>query len=134
MPIVLYQKMPPEATIEMIEAVTEEMDVRNLPPNGLIVHTAVNIGGKTFGMALLGLRVVRRDGGMAGPRRAVVRTLVFPLSFLLCGLGFTGILLGNQRRALHDLIARTAVVYAWDARTAHLRFLAGTGAGRRPLA
>ena len=46
MPIVLYQKMPPEATLEMIEAVTNEMDVRTLPPNGLIVHTAVNIGGR----------------------------------------------------------------------------------------
>jgi hypothetical protein len=46
MPIVLYQKMPPEATIEMIEAVTEEMDVHAVPPSGLIVHTAVNIGGR----------------------------------------------------------------------------------------
>jgi len=46
MPIVMYQKMPPEATIEMIEAVTNEMDVRTLPPNGLIVHTAVDMGGR----------------------------------------------------------------------------------------
>jgi hypothetical protein len=46
MPVVLYQKMPPAATIEMIEAVTDEMDARNLPPNGLIVHTAVDIGGR----------------------------------------------------------------------------------------
>ena len=46
MPIVLYQKMPPETTLEMIEAVTDEMDVRALPPNGLIVHTTVDIGGR----------------------------------------------------------------------------------------
>ena len=46
--------------------------------------------GKTFGMALLGVQVVSRDGAQAGPRRAVVRTLAFPLSFLLCGLGFAG--------------------------------------------
>jgi len=46
MPVVLYQKMPPEATLEMIEAVTNEMDVRSLPPNGLIVHTVVNVGGR----------------------------------------------------------------------------------------
>jgi hypothetical protein len=52
-----------------------------------------------------------------------VRTLAFPLSFLLFGLGFTGILFGQQRRALHDVIAGTAVVYAWDARAARLRFL-----------
>jgi hypothetical protein len=46
MPIVLFQKMPPEATLEMIEAVTNEMDVRALPPDGLIVHTAVNMDGR----------------------------------------------------------------------------------------
>ena len=46
MAIVLYQKMPPEATLEMIQAVTEEMDVKTLPPDGLIVHTVLNIGGR----------------------------------------------------------------------------------------
>jgi uncharacterized RDD family membrane protein YckC len=79
--------------------------------------------GKTVGMALLGVRVVAADGTEAGPRRGVIRTLAFPLSFLLLGLGFTGIFLQRDRRALHDLIAGTAVVYTWDARTARLRFL-----------
>jgi uncharacterized RDD family membrane protein YckC len=79
--------------------------------------------GKTFGMAVFGVRVVRDDGTDASWRQAVVRTLALPLSFLLCGLGFLGILLGAHRRALHDVIARTAVVYSWDARAARLRFL-----------
>jgi uncharacterized RDD family membrane protein YckC len=79
--------------------------------------------GKTFGMALLGVRVVRADGADAGVQRAIIRTLAFPLSFLLCGLGFAGILVGRDRRALHDVIAGTAVVYTWDARAARLRFL-----------
>ena len=34
------------------------------------------------------------------------------------------ILVNRQRRALHDLIAGTAVVYSWNARAARLRFLA----------
>ncbi len=75
------------------------------------------------GMALFGVQVVRDDGGDVNGRRAIVRTLALPLSFLLLGLGFLGILLGNQRRALHDVIAGTAVVYCWDARAARLRFL-----------
>jgi uncharacterized RDD family membrane protein YckC len=79
--------------------------------------------GKTVGMALLGVKVVAADGTEAGPRRATIRTLAFPLSFLLLGLGFTGIFLQRDRRALHDLIAGTAVVYYWEARTARLRFL-----------
>jgi uncharacterized RDD family membrane protein YckC len=80
-------------------------------------------GGRTAGMALFGVRVVRDDGSDVDGRRAIVRTLAFPLSFLFLGLGFLGILLGDQRRALHDVIAGTAVVYSWDARAARLRFL-----------
>ena len=73
--------------------------------------------------ALLAVTMVAGDGTEAGPRRARVRTLAFRLSFLLLGLGFTGILFQRNRRALHDLIAGTAVVYAWDARAARLRYL-----------
>ena len=80
--------------------------------------------GRTLGMAVLGVRVVRADGQAIDPWRGVLRALVFPLSFLLFGLGFLGILVQRERRALHDLIAGTAVVYGWDARAARLRFLA----------
>lgn len=83
-----------------------------------------SLNGKTIGAALLGLQVVRADGAPAGARKAVLRTLALPLSFLLFGLGFLGILVQRERRALHDLIAGTAVVYAWDARAARLRWLA----------
>jgi uncharacterized RDD family membrane protein YckC len=79
--------------------------------------------GRTVGMAAFGVRVVRDDGTEVSGRRAVVRTLAFPLSFLFLGLGFAGILLGDRRRALHDVIAGTAVIYSWDARAARLRFL-----------
>ena len=82
--------------------------------------------GRTAGMALFGVRVVRDDGTALTGRRAVARTLAFPLSFLFLGLGFTGILLGDRRRALHDVIAGTAVIYSWDAQAARLRFLTRT--------
>jgi uncharacterized RDD family membrane protein YckC len=82
------------------------------------------VSGRTFGMATLGIRVVGADGSVLEPRRGIVRALVFPLSFLLFGLGFLGILVQREHRALHDLLAGTAVVYAWDARAARLRFLA----------
>jgi uncharacterized RDD family membrane protein YckC len=82
------------------------------------------LSGKTIGMAVLGIRVVRTDGSPLGPRQAVVRTLALPLSFLILGLGFVGILTNRDRHALHDRIAGTAVVYSWDARAARLRWLA----------
>lgn len=80
--------------------------------------------GRTPGMALLGLRVLRSSGARLSGWRAIARTLAFPLSFLVLGLGFALILVQRDRRALHDLIADTVVVYAWDARAARLRFLA----------
>jgi uncharacterized RDD family membrane protein YckC len=79
--------------------------------------------GRTAGMALFRRARGQDDGSDASGRRAVVRTLAFPLSFLLLGLGFAGILLGGQRRALHDVIAGTAVIYSRAARAARLRFL-----------
>jgi uncharacterized RDD family membrane protein YckC len=94
--------------------------------------------GRTFGMAVLGVRVVRAAGDGLDPWRGVVRALAFPLSFLFFGLGFLGILVQREHRALHDLIAGTAVIYAWDARAARLRFLArdaeagATGSPQRP--
>jgi uncharacterized RDD family membrane protein YckC len=88
----------------------------------------VAAGGRTFGMAIAGLRVVSADGRTVGGRQAVVRILALPLSFLTLGLGFLLILLRRDGRALQDLIGGTAVVYAWDARAARLRFLARSGA------
>ena len=82
------------------------------------------VSGRTPGMAMLGIRVVRADGTILPPKQAILRSLVFPLSFLLFGLGFIGILVQHEHRALHDLIAGSAVVYSWDARAAQLRFLA----------
>ena len=79
--------------------------------------------GRTFGMAVVGVRAVRADGSDLDAWHAIVRVLALPLSFLLFGLGFLLILLRRDRRALQDLIASTAVVYAWDARAARLRFL-----------
>jgi uncharacterized RDD family membrane protein YckC len=54
----------------------------------------------------------------------VVRTILLPLSLILLAVGILMILINRNRRALHDLIAGTAVVYSWNARAARLRFLA----------
>ena len=81
------------------------------------------LNGKTAGGAFFGVQVVTNDGTDVSGRRAIGRTLAFPLSFLILCLGFLGILLGDQRRALHDVIAGTVVIYCWDARAARLRML-----------
>jgi uncharacterized RDD family membrane protein YckC len=81
------------------------------------------LNGKTPGGGLFGVQVLTDDGRDVSGWRAIGRTLAFPLSFLILCLGFLGILVGDRRRALHDVIAGTVVVYSWDARAARLRFL-----------
>jgi len=82
------------------------------------------LSGKTVGMALLGIRVVGTAGDAITGRQAVIRTVTLPLSFLFFGLGFLGILVNRDRHAWHDRMAKTVVVYSWDARAARLRWLA----------
>jgi uncharacterized RDD family membrane protein YckC len=83
--------------------------------------------GKTAGMALLGLRVVNRDGSALDPWRGLVRAPALALSLMTFGLGLIGIVIGKEHRGLQDVLAGSVVVYDWDARAAQLRFLA-----RRP--
>ncbi|HEY1278404.1 MAG TPA: RDD family protein [Acidimicrobiales bacterium] len=86
--------------------------------------------GRSLGMAIVGLRVVRADGTPVSFGRAVVRIVTLPLSLIFLGIGFLIMLVQPERRALHDLIAGTAVVYSWDARAARLRFLANAPTDR----
>ena len=90
------------------------------------------LAGKTPGKALFGLRVVagrldpRADVSCRGAGAAFALSRAFPL------VGFGGVVLGARHRALHDVIAGTAVVYDYDAPAAHLRFLCGTPRRRCP--
>ncbi len=82
------------------------------------------LSGKTMGMAILGIQVVSADGSPIVGRQAFIRTLTLPLSFIVLFLGVLDILVNRERRAWHDHFAGTCVVYSWDARAAHLRWLA----------
>lgn len=83
------------------------------------------------GMTLLGLKIVQVDGSSLDRRHAIIRLIAFPLGFLTLGLGFLGIVFGRTHQAIYDRIAKTAVVYDWDAEAAKLRGLAARGARRR---
>jgi uncharacterized RDD family membrane protein YckC len=86
----------------------------------LYMFLSLAIAGRTPGKGIVGLRVVQADGSTLTSRGALVRTLAFPLSSLFFGLGFLGIFVQREHRALHDLIARTAVVYDWGGRDAEV--------------
>jgi uncharacterized RDD family membrane protein YckC len=87
-----------------------------------VVYGVVSLAvvGRTPGMWVLGLKVVQRDGAPLKLRAAFIRVITFPVSMLTLGLGFVGLIWGRERRALHDIFARTTMVYDWGDRPAEL--------------
>lgn len=69
------------------------------------------LSGQTVGKWLLGIRVVSADGGPVSLGRAMLRLVGYLLSALPLYAGFLWVLIDPQRRALHDRLARTFVVY-----------------------
>jgi uncharacterized RDD family membrane protein YckC len=82
--------------------------------------TPMALTGRTFGKAVVGLRVVRGDGSPLRASQAIVRVLVLPCSFVLLGLGLVGAVFGRHRRTLHDLAAGSVEVIDWGDRPAAL--------------
>ncbi len=73
-------------------------------------------GGVTLGKYLMGLRVVRTNGTRLSFVQAMMRTFAYAASSLPLYMGFLSVLFDDQRRAWHDRLVGTVVVYDWDAR------------------
>jgi uncharacterized RDD family membrane protein YckC len=70
--------------------------------------------GRTVGKLVMGVRVVEADGTRPGLLQSLVRALLYPVSAIFF-VGFALIAATPARRALHDRVARTWVVYDWSA-------------------
>jgi len=81
------------------------------------------VTGQTVGKRVLGLRVVSTGGDQVELRQAFVRLVGYVISAIPIYLGFLAMFFDRERRTWHDRLARTAVIYAWDARPDE-RFLA----------
>jgi len=68
------------------------------------------IGGQTIGKMAARIRVVSDEGPMITPALAFRRTLGAVASVLTLGSTFLPAIVGRERRALHDRMARTRVV------------------------
>jgi uncharacterized RDD family membrane protein YckC len=71
----------------------------------------VAVTGQTVGKLLMGLRVVSVDGRRLGIVRTLVRTLAYLVSLIPLFAGFLWVLVDGDRRAWHDHIAGTRVVF-----------------------
>jgi uncharacterized RDD family membrane protein YckC len=67
------------------------------------------LAGRSIGNHVWGIRVTTRSGGRPGLVRSFARAVIcafFPVGLLWCAVD-------RDRRALHDLLLRTSVVYDW---------------------
>ncbi len=71
-----------------------------------------SLTGATIGKWLLGLRVVSPDGSRISIARALVRLVGYVLSAVAVYVGYLWVLVDGKRRAWHDMLAQTRVVYA----------------------
>ena len=71
---------------------------------------AIGVWGRTIGKVVMGVKVVRTDGGRVSIGRAFGRYLAYLLNWLTFGIGFLVIALSPLKRGLHDLIVDTQVV------------------------
>lgn len=85
----------------------------------LYFWVGVAISGRTLGMNVAGIKVVEREGPPVTPSHAATRAVLLPVSIATV-LGMLGVVFDTRHRALHDLAARTAVVYDWGDRPAEL--------------
>ena len=74
------------------------------------------LAGKTPGKAFVGIRVVPLSGKKMALSHSIIRYIGYLISAALFGLGFFWIIIDDRRLALHDKLARTCVIYTWDAR------------------
>ena len=74
-----------------------------------------SLTGRTPGKWVLGLRVVGSDGQPPRLGHSLLRLLGYVLSALALWIGYLWVLVDDDRQAWHDHLARTWVVYAFEA-------------------
>jgi uncharacterized RDD family membrane protein YckC len=74
------------------------------------------LGGQTLGQYAMGLRVVRLDGKRMTFWRSLVRWIGYFVSFLALGIGYLWVLWDDRRQGFMDKLAKTVVVYSWEAK------------------
>ena len=68
-------------------------------------------GGRTLGMRLIGLRVVREDGSLLSVGHAILRWIGLWISFAVCFIGVLWVAGDARKQGWHDKIANTLVLH-----------------------
>jgi uncharacterized RDD family membrane protein YckC len=108
-----YSSRAPDDIDARIEFLVQRNQIRDLSFLAYIVYCAILEGSPlrgTIGKRLLGLRVTDNRGQYLTVGRSFARNFAKIVSYLPCGLGFLWALWSKQKRAWHDMLARTLVV------------------------
>ncbi|MFT5497574.1 MAG: putative RDD family membrane protein YckC [Kiritimatiellia bacterium] len=65
----------------------------------------------SVGKIAFGIKVVRADGTRISTRLAVGRAFAWEISSMLCNIGYLFAAFDQEKRALHDMICNTRVIY-----------------------
>jgi uncharacterized RDD family membrane protein YckC len=84
----------------------------------ILLWSAWSGSGRAPGMALLGLRVVARDGERLSSRRAFWRAVI---GVPTLGLGVIWVLVSKKNKSLYDIVCGSAVIYEWRPRLSETR-------------
>jgi uncharacterized RDD family membrane protein YckC len=68
--------------------------------------------GGTLGKLVCGIRVITADGHRLTYKHSLARALAQYVSTIPCGLGFVLAAFDGQKRALHDMMCNTRVIWA----------------------
>lgn len=79
----------------------------------------LSLTGRTVGKAVVGLKVLGRQGTPLTGAAAAMRTIMEPVSFATV-IGIAVVLVTPRRTTLHDAVARTCEVYDWGDRPAEM--------------
>jgi uncharacterized RDD family membrane protein YckC len=111
-------ELPKEQTQSAIQQFREQINLwvnRALPvfyPIFLIYEVLLNGRfGATFGKMAIGAKITMVDGSPIGYGRAMLRWFAERISDFSFGVGYLLIALRRDKRALHDLLAGTKVIY-----------------------
>jgi uncharacterized RDD family membrane protein YckC len=95
------------------------------------VYRPYRAGGQSFGMQLLGLRIISKNGGRATMGQLFIRGILLIVDTLIWGLvGLITILCSRYRQRVGDHAAKTLVVRAQVQPMPVSRTYAGAGAGQ----
>lgn len=72
--------------------------------------------GQTFGMMIMGIRVVAKDGSPLNFWQGLLRIFGLMVASIFLFLGFLWIIIDDRKQGWQDKIAGSYVVYSWDAR------------------